>query len=272
MASEECDRVRGDIRRDPPGGSEKKTSPEPIRSERLPVEFLDARRIGFAELPAPALSPWERGEVARLWAETKARYPATFDGPLVASLGVDPPGPGPMLVRWARMPYRYRALRKLRAAHDVPGSVFVTVLQPTEHGLAVGRGSPTTAAPGRWSLPGGSAEPPEAGSPLDMEALRRHAAVELAEELGVHVAADGLRLWGLTRGARFGSLGFHFLAPPVPSALVRRLHADLTVAETERGDAPELDRVAFVSSPEQAARLGSGADYLHQVLVRYFPT
>ncbi|MGW6388947.1 NUDIX hydrolase [Streptomyces sp. NPDC055103] len=238
----------------------------------LPVEFLDAQQIDFVEHPPPALSPQERGEVDRLWANTKAHNPTTFDGPLVASLGIDLPGPGPLVVRWARTTYRHRALRQLRPAEEVPGSVFVTVLLPTEDGLAVGRGSSTTAAPGHWSLPGGSAEPPAARRPLDMASLRRDAARELAEELGVRVAAEELRLWGLTRGTRFGSLGFHFLAPPVPSALVRRRHADLTVWETERGDVSELDKISFVPSAEQAACLGPGADYLHQVLARYFST
>ncbi|MFC9705698.1 NUDIX hydrolase [Streptomyces sp. NPDC056943] len=238
----------------------------------LPVEFLDAQQIDFVELPPPALSPQERGEVDRLWAETKSNNPTTFDGPLVASLGIDLTGPGPSVVRWARMTYRHRALRKLRPAEEVPGSVFVTVLLPTEAGLVVGRGSPTTAAPGRWSLPGGSAEPPAAGRPLDMASLRRHAARELAEELGVPASDEELRLCGLTRGTRFGSLGFHFLAPPVPSALVRRRHAALAVTETERGVVPELDEIAFVPSAERAVRLGPGADYLHQVLGQYFST
>jgi 8-oxo-dGTP pyrophosphatase MutT (NUDIX family) len=132
------------------------------------------------------------------------------------------------------MTYRHQALRQLRPAEEVPGSVFVTVLLPTEGGLAAAR--------------------------------------ELAEELGIRVADEELRLWGLTRGTRFGSLGFHVLAPPVPSALVRRRHADLTVSETECGDVPELDKIAFVLSAEQAAGLGSGADYLHQVLAQYFST
>ncbi|MFF3129132.1 NUDIX hydrolase [Streptomyces sp. NPDC057908] len=243
-----------------------------MQPRHLPVEFLDAHQINLVEHPPPALSPQEQGKVDRLWEETKARNPSTFDGPLVASLGIDLPGPGPLVVRWARMTYRHRALRQLRPPEEVPGAVFVTVLLPTEDGLAVGRSSPTTATPGRWNLPGGTAEPPAAGCPLDMASLRRHAARELAEELGIHAADEKLRLWGLTRGARFGSLGFHFLAPSVPSALVRRRHADLTVSETERGNVPELDEIAFVSSAEQAACLGSGADYLHQVLCRYFST
>ncbi|MGW8597605.1 NUDIX hydrolase [Streptomyces sp. NPDC055893] len=237
----------------------------------LPVEFLDAQQIDFIEHPPPALSPQEQGDVDRLWAETKSHNPTTFDGPLVASLGIDLPGPDPSVVRWARTTYRYRALRKLRPAEEVPGSVFVTVLLPTEAGLAVRRGSSTTAAPGHWSLPGGSAEPPAAGHPLDMASLRRDAARELVEELG-RIVAEELRRWGLSRGTRFGSLGFHFLAPPVPSALVRRRHADLTVWETKRGDVPELDEISFVPSAERAACLGSGADYLQQVLGQYFST
>ncbi|MEF9881103.1 NUDIX hydrolase [Streptomyces sp. P9-A4] len=238
----------------------------------LPVEFLDAQQIDFVEHPPPALTSQERGEIDRLWAEAKARNPTTFDGPLVAGLGIDLAGPGQSVVRWARTTYRHRGLRRLRPAEEVPGSVFVTVLLPTEAGLTVGRGSSTTAAPGHWSLPGGSAEPPAAGHPLDVASLRRDAARELAEELGVRIVVEELRLWGLTRGTRFGSLGFHFLAPPVPSALVRRRHADLTVCETKRGDVPELDKIAFVPSTEQAACLGPGADYLHQVLGQYFST
>ncbi|MFF0477018.1 hypothetical protein [Streptomyces sp. NPDC004284] len=105
-----------------------------------------------------------------------------------------------------------------------------------------------------------------------MASLRRHAARELAEELGIPASDEELRLWGLTRVTQFGSLGFHFLAPPVPSALVRRRRAELAVSVTERGVVPVLDEIAFVPSGERAARLGPGTDYLHQVLGRYFST
>ncbi|MEV0696142.1 NUDIX domain-containing protein [Streptomyces sp. NPDC050388] len=235
----------------------------------LSVEFVDAQRIDLVEHPSPVLSPWEQQEVDRLWAHTTAQNPATFDGPLVASLGLDRPDPGRLTVRWARMTYRHRALRHLRPADDVPDSVFVTVLLPTEGGLVVGRGSPATAAPGRWTLPGGSAEPPPPGQPLNVDALRRHAARELTEETGIHLPDGELRLWGLTRGRRFGSLGFHFLAPPRPSALAQRQHAHLSMSGTGQ-DAVELDKIALVSSAGHATRLGPCADYLHQVLGRYF--
>ncbi|MER7515501.1 NUDIX domain-containing protein [Streptomyces sp. NPDC126499] len=240
------------------------------------VEFVDAERVDFTECPPPPLSPEERREVDRLWARTTARNPATFDGPLVASLGLDRPAPGRRTVRWARMTYRHRALRELRPAEDVPGSVFVTVLLPTDEGLVVGRGSAATAAPGRWTLPGGAAEPPAPGLPLDLAVLRRHAVRELAEELGVRVPHSAPRLWAVTRQARFGSLGFHFLAPPVPAALVRRRHAALAAAQSAYGagcgvgpgPGPELDAIAFVSAPRTVA--APEADYLPQLLDRYF--
>ncbi|MEV7376703.1 NUDIX domain-containing protein [Streptomyces sp. NPDC090301] len=234
-----------------------------------PVEFLEVRRLDFVEQPPPDLTPWEQGEVDRLWADTVARSPTTFDGPLVASLGIDRPSPDVLVARWARLSYRYRALRLIRPSGEVPGSVFVTVLLPTERGLVVGRGAPTTAAPGRWTLPGGSVEPPSDGRPLDGAALRRDAVRELDEELGVRIAEGRLRLFAVTRGHRFGSLGFHFLAPPVTRGHVLRRHAGLVAAETGHGSGPELDEIAFVRSPAEAVRLGPGADYLPQVLRRY---
>ncbi|CAL9335896.1 hypothetical protein SUDANB6_00166 [Streptomyces sp. enrichment culture] len=239
------------------------------RPAPLPVEFVDAQRIDLVEHPPPVLSPWERREVDRLWSRTTARNPTAFDGPLVVSLGLGRPDPGRLTVRWARMTYRHRALRQLRPAGGVPGSVFVTVLLPTEAGLVVGRGSPTTAAPGRWTLPGGTAEPPPPGQPLDVDSLRRHAARELAEEVGIHLVADELRLRYLTRGRRFGSLGFHFLAPPVPGALVRHRHAGLGASAAGR-DAVELDELSLVATAGHATRLGPCADYLPHVLDRYF--
>ncbi|MEV6327665.1 NUDIX hydrolase [Streptomyces sp. NPDC051909] len=244
-----------------------------------PVDFLDtatgdARRIDFVECPPPPLSAGEQREVDRHWAGITAANPAAFDGPIVAVLGLDRTAPGGTSVRWTRMTYRHRALRALRPASAVPGSVYVTVLQPTEEGLVLGRGSYTTAAPGRWSLPGGGAEPPPPGRPLDLAALRRHAAVELAEEVGLAVPESELRLWGLTRGARFGSLGFHFLAPPVPAARVRRCHAGLVASETERGLVPELDTLAFAAPGAEPCDASPEpyADYLPRLLARYRAT
>ncbi|URM92472.1 NUDIX hydrolase [Streptomyces sp. MRC013] len=222
----------------------------------------------FTQCPPPDLTPWERGGIDRLWTETRALNPAAFDGPLVVALGTDRVGPGPSAVRWATMTYRYRALRRLRPAGQVPGSLFVTALVPTGSGLVIGRGSPVTAAPGRWTLPGGTAEPPPAGEPLDTEVLRRHAARELAEETGVRLDAERLRLRGVTRGRRFGSLGFHLLAPVTPSARVRHLHAGS--CPVGGGTVPELDGIALVPAAGRAIAPGPSADHLAQTVDRYF--
>ncbi|WP_282697644.1 NUDIX domain-containing protein [Streptomyces sp. CC208A] len=238
-------------------------------SDPAAAEFLDPD-VRFVEHPPPRLTPWERGEVDRLWAETRALNPAAFDGPVVVGLGVDRTGAG-TVVRWARMTYRSRALRRLWPAERVPGSVYVTALVPTENGLVVGRGSAATAAPGRWTLPGGAVEPPPAGELLDLAGVRRHAARELAEETGLLVSDDRLRLWALTRSRRFGGLGFHFLCPHVSAALVRRLHAgQADVPPYPGAGGPELDEISFVSSPAVADALGPTTDYLPQVCDRYF--
>ncbi|WP_282696608.1 NUDIX domain-containing protein [Streptomyces sp. CC208A] len=233
------------------------------------VEFLDTA-VGFVEHPTPELTSWEQSEVDRLWEETRSRNPAVFDGPIAAALGVDRPDTGPLLVKWAPMTYRYRALRRLRPPEQVPGSLYVTVLVPTERGILVGRGSPGTARPGCWTLPGGAVEPPAPGRVLDVAGLRRHAARELLEEVGLRVPSGELRLWALARGRRFGSLGFHFVCPATSSELVRRHHAGLPEAPDGHGAGPELDELAFVTSQSEATGLGPTADYLPQVLHRYF--
>ncbi|MER5202508.1 NUDIX domain-containing protein [Streptomyces sp. NPDC002825] len=234
------------------------------------VEFLDRAAITFVECPPPMLTSHEKREVERIWQETLARNPATFDGPVAAALGIDLVPGGSLVVRWAPMTYRARALRRLRPQHEVPGSLYVTVLVPTENGLLVGRGAPRTANPGCWTLPGGAVEPPAPGGGLDVAGLRRHAGRELLEETGVRVPAEDLRLWTVTRGRRYGSLGFHFVSPTTSSELVRRRHARLPVAESEHDMGPELDELAFVASPAEVAGLGPSADFLPQVLGRYF--
>ncbi|MET9607991.1 NUDIX domain-containing protein [Streptomyces sp. NPDC006512] len=242
------------------------TDPHP----RSRVEFLDPHRLRLAESRTPWVSPAEVRAVDRLWEETVARRPHHFDGPLVACLRLERQERG-LLLSWARSTYRYRALRRIRAAGErVPSSVFVTVLQPTRTGeLVVGRGSASTAAPGRWQLPGGSAEPPPEGEPLDLDLLRRHAARELAEETGVEAPPGELSLWGVTRGAR-GNIGFHFLAAQRPAPLLRARFAAAAASERAAGREPELDRIALVRAGAGPAELGGPCvDYLDAVLRRH---
>ncbi|MFE0513510.1 hypothetical protein, partial [Streptomyces sp. NPDC058964] len=124
------------------------------------VELFDAPRLGFVEGVAPRLSAVHRLAMNRLWDEAVRANPSLFDGPAVAGLGLEQGERGGLVLSWARTTYRYRTLRLVPGAPSV-SSVFVSVAQPAEDGrLLVGRMSPSTAAPGRLQLPGGSMEPP----------------------------------------------------------------------------------------------------------------
>ncbi|MFF7361516.1 NUDIX hydrolase [Streptomyces sp. NPDC008125] len=143
------------------------------------------------------------------------------------------------------------------------------MLQPVEDGgLIVGRSSDLTAQPGRWALPGGSAQPPTGGERFDLAALRRHAAQELLEEIGVVSDPEDMTAWGVTRG-EYGNIGVHFLAPAVPAALALKQHEVLADEERARGEGPELDRLAVVHSVQGVSGLGHCADFLPLVVSRY---
>ncbi|MFE9772248.1 NUDIX domain-containing protein [Streptomyces sp. NPDC005931] len=235
------------------------------------AEVPDAARLTFVEVEPPVLSVGQRRAMDRLWDEAVRDSPGLFDGPAVGCAGVRREASGEVVVSWVRASYRYRMLRRVPGAPRVP-SLFVSVVQPAEDGrLVVGQMASWTASPGRWQLPGGSAEPPvDAGEPLDTRTLRRHAARELAEETGIGTAPGELSLWHLTRGAN-GSLGVLFLAPPRAEADVRARFDALVAAEEAAGRVAEFERVSLVRSAEEldGPAAGSRVDYLEAVLRKW---
>ncbi|MFB6894344.1 NUDIX hydrolase [Kitasatospora sp. NPDC056327] len=228
-----------------------------------PAELLGVRRIRLAETAAPRLTIEERQARDRAWDDMVRDNPAFFDGPVVACAGTSWPRPGELHLSWARVTYRHYALRRVSFATAPTASLSAGVLQPTDDGhVLVGRMSPATASPGRWQFPGGAVEPPPDGERLDVAALRRNAARELAEETGVTVEPAELTLWAVTRG-RYGSVGVLFLAPPRPEAVLRERFAGLAPQERE------LVEPAFVRSPDDLSALpGPHADYLAPVVRR----
>ncbi|WP_267132747.1 NUDIX domain-containing protein [Streptomyces durbertensis] len=129
--------------------------------------------------------------------------------------------------------------------------------------------SSSTATPGCWQLPGGSVEPPLDGAALDESALAGQAARELAEELGIGVAAGDLTLWVVTRGKN-RSIGLTYLAPALPEETLHVAFAAAAATERAEGREPELDDIALVRSPEELAGLaGPHADYLEPVVRRF---
>lgn len=234
------------------------------------LDLLEADRIRLVEVTGPTLSAEERAAMDGEWDKAVEANPSLFDGPAVVCAGLDREGAGGLVVSWARTTYRYFALRRVPGSTSL-SSLFVSVLQPTHDGrLLVGRMSPSTSAPGRWQFPGGSVEPPE--DLLDESALRRHAAVELAEETGVDTPPEDLTRW-LVMHARTGQVGVFHLAPSRPESLLRERFAAMAAAERARGLDPEFDRFALVRSPAELTDLaGPHAEYLEPLLARYTAT
>ncbi|WP_369387550.1 NUDIX domain-containing protein [Streptomyces sp. CG1] len=236
------------------------------------VEILPAGHIRLVETVLPELSGRHRAAMDRVWEETVRANPALFDGPVAAVTGLERDGADGLVLSWARTTYRHRALRQVPDA-PVYGSLYVSVLQPADDGrVLVGRMAPSTAAPGRWQLPGGTVEPPDDGGELDLGALRAHAARELAEEIGSDTRADALSPWLTARGGR-GNVGVMFTAPPRPARELYDRYAELVRTETAAGTQPEFTRIELIGSPAELERLeGPHAGLLSPLVRRYTGT
>lgn len=241
-------------------------------TETLPpvgIELFDVERLQLTEVVEPPLSPSDEAARDSVWNKAVQANPALFDGPVVACGGLEWTGPLMVRLGWVRVTYRHYALRRVPGATALP-SLFVNVVQPTDDGrVLAARMSPSTAAPGRWQLPGGSVEPPRDGEALNEPALAGQAARELLEELGIDAVPETLRLWVATRGEN-GSVGLTYLAPALPEEAVRARFAAAADAERAHGREPELDDIALVRSADELAGLsGPHADYLEPIVRRY---
>ncbi|MCP9211452.1 NUDIX hydrolase [Streptomyces sp. NEAU-Y11] len=227
------------------------------------VDLFGVRRLHLVETAPPELTDAQRAAMNRRWEEMTSANPTLFDGPVVVCTGLEWKDSETMVLSWCRATYRLLVLR-LDPDHAVPApSVFVSVAQPTRDGrLLVGRMAASTVGSGRWQLPGGTIEPPTGDGGLDADALARHAARELAEEIGLDLPHRDLELWAVTRG-NWGNIGFHFRAPVQAADTLKDAHAALASREIEQGRIPELDRIGFIRSEADIAGLGGPtADFL----------
>jgi 8-oxo-dGTP pyrophosphatase MutT (NUDIX family) len=230
------------------------------------ADLLEAGGLRLVEVEPPVIPAALRTAMDREWGAAVLANPALFDGPVAVCAGLSREAPDDLLVSWSRMTYRCFALRRVPGATTLR-SLFVSVLQPADDGrVLVGRMSSSTAAPGRWQFPGGSVEPPTGEEPLNEAALRRHAAVELAEETGVDIPAADLTRCLVTH-AKDGQVGVHYLAPPLPASFLRESFTALVAAETARGRVSEFDRIALVGSADELPDLaGPHVGYLDPVV------
>ncbi|MEJ8655007.1 NUDIX domain-containing protein [Streptomyces sp. MS1.AVA.4] len=241
-------------------------------TETLPpvgVDLFEVERLLLAEAAEPPLPSQDAEARDRVWGMAVRANPALFDGPVVACTGLERKSSRILRLSWVRVTYRHYALRRVPGATALP-SLFVNVVQPTDDArVLAARMSPSTAAPGRWQLPGGSVEPPQDGATLGELALAGQAARELTKELGICAAAEDLKLWVVTRGEN-GSVGLTYLAPALPETELRAGFASAAVAERVQGREPELDGIALVRSPNELAGLtGPHADYLEPIIRRF---
>ncbi len=221
---------------------------------------MDVDRLRLVEGAVPHVPTTDRMAMDRAWEEAVRANPSLFDGPVVACTDLASDGPRGAVITWVPTTFRHYSLRR-GPTLSLP-ALFVAVVQPTGDGrVLVGRMSPSTSAPGRWQLPSGSAEPPAD----DLTALRRHAARELAEEVGVDTPSDDLTLWRIVRCGN-GNVGVLFLASPRPVAQLRERFAALLSAEAALGRDPELDRIAFVGGSDLTKLAGPHIDYLAPVV------
>ncbi|MEU5757254.1 NUDIX domain-containing protein [Streptomyces sp. NPDC047829] len=233
------------------------------------VHFFAARTLRLAETAEPPLPRAHQQARDRIWNDKTHGNPGLFDGPVVACAAIEETDDQTLLLHWVRVTYRHYALRWVPGATALP-SLFVTVLQPTLEGtLLTGRMAPSTAAPGRWQLPGGSVDVPPPDEHLDETALRRNAQRELAEEVGIDVSADALRLWAVTRGEH-GNIGIHYLAPPQASSDLNDSYSAVARAAHAQGMHPEFDKIQYMSSENDLKSLPAPhVDYLASVMRRF---
>ena len=234
------------------------------------VDLFEVGQLRFVETAGPDLSPAMGSTMDSAWGEAVLANPALFDGPVVLCTELDQAASGNLVVSWARATYRYRVLRQLQGAPAL-SSVFVCVLQPTQDGrLLIGRMSNSTSFPGQLQFPGGNMEPPPTGQPLTTDDLRRHAVVELAEELGVQTTIEKLDLWSAVRVPN-GNIGFFFTAPSLPDDLLIRRHALLVDTERECGREPEFADVALIRGGDDLTGIdGNPAEYLGPLVSQFF--
>ncbi|MFF0409687.1 NUDIX hydrolase [Kitasatospora sp. NPDC004745] len=229
------------------------------------LDVFERGELRLVETAAPQLSSEHHASMDQVWEQATQANPDLYDGPAVVCTDAAYDG-DTLVLSWAPVTYRHFALRRVPGAPQV-SSVYVTVAQPVDAGgVLVGRMSASTAAPGRWQLPGGNVEPPVDGAVLDEAELRRQACRELAEEVGVHAAPQDLTLWAVTRGEH-GNIGVHYEAPVLPEEVVREQFQALVQAETVNGCTPELDLITVVAG-SVAELEGPHADYLESLLHR----
>ncbi|RMI28454.1 NUDIX hydrolase [Nocardia stercoris] len=210
--------------------------------------------------------------MSEYWRLTSMRNPTLFNGPLVRSHGVSWESDS-CVVSWSRSNYAHYLWRHAPGnSPDRPyaRAVYVSVVARTDDGsLVLGRMATETSSPGRIQLPGGNVVPPITDDDLTEDAVRRHAACEFREEVGVELDPEALRLWAIKVGGA-GDIGVFYLADLGSAELLRRAF-DEHIAQHD--GPPEFTSLITVHSGIPGIPLiGPQVDYLPALLQMLFGT
>lgn len=203
----------------------------------------------FAEVANPEPAGLQR-EILQWWAEYSRDRPTLFNGAMVACESHVLSADRTMQINWFRTCYAHYLIRRAPAFKLQPArSIYASVVLVSETGrIAVGEMAATTASPGRLQLPGGNIESDNTG--LSLEVCRAAASRELAEEVGLDVAPQQLRLWRVKIGGEHDDIGLLFaVSNAVDEAKILDGFAQHTSKLIQAGQGPEFDKLLFLDRP-----------------------
>jgi len=243
------------------------------------AEFISASEVTLVRgEPIPQSESYERS-VAECWQQALERNPTLFNGPLVSPLQVSV-SDGVCTLWWYHSDFAHysftRQNRELPATASV-GTVFVSLAVPTsDGGLAVGRMSDHTSAPGVVQLPGGGLSIGPEQRVISDRDLRATAVEEVSEELGIILNPANLQIHGVIKRHSPPDVGVVFTTEARPWGDVLEAFAALQAREREAGAASEFAELLAVSPSGDLpyARSGRGhmIDYLPAVIDAFFKT
>lgn len=178
------------------------------------------------------------GCVALHWAELIRDNPRLFNGPLISPVGVSVRN-GCATLRVKRSDYAHYLYARSIAQADgapTPGTIFVSLVVPIGPcRFIAGRMAAHTAAPGVVQLPGGGVS--DLGDP------RLTAVEEAAEELGLELHAEQLRMLGvIVRDAPL-DVGVVYLAPRQNRDALRAAFENLLASDRNAGRESEFQEL-----------------------------
>ena len=118
-------------------------------------------------------------------------------------------------------------------------------------------------------MPGGTVDPPLAGAELTPQSLRRHAALELGEEVGAPGGPLELSVWTAVRCPN-GNIGVLFRAPGRPWETLRAGFEELRRSERTADRESEFVEVAVIAKPQDLKVRQPVADYLPAAVDLFF--